>query len=115
MKYLTSNNYRRSPLVQDGLGIACDLTVELPSTVLNFRLATRYETLFNGLYAEPVNEIIMGSIEREVVPRPIAEANKSAKRKNATHHGNLPKTRTVKPVDIYVGFYSLVIKMCKMY
>ena len=36
---------------------------------------------------EPVNEIILGSMEREDVPHPIAEPNKSAKIKNATHHG----------------------------
>ena len=44
---LTSTNYRRSPLVQVGLEIACLVTVTIPGTIINQLLIERYKQLVN--------------------------------------------------------------------
>ena len=58
---LTRTNYRRSPLVQGGLEIACKVTVRMPGTVRNHLLLDRYTELVSTLYAEPKEEVIIGS------------------------------------------------------
>ena len=58
---LNTTNYRRSPLVQGGLEIACKVTVRMPGTIKNHMLMDRYLELVRTLYAEPKDEIILGS------------------------------------------------------
>ena len=58
---LTTTNYRRSPLVQGGLEIACKVTVRLPGTVKNHLLMDIYSELVTALYAEPKEEVVLGS------------------------------------------------------
>ena len=58
---LTSMQYRRSPLVQGGLEIACKIIVRMPGTVRNHMLIDKYMVLVQGLYTEQKNEVIMGS------------------------------------------------------
>ena len=58
---LNTTNYRRSPLVQGGLEIACKVTVRVPGTIKNYMLMDRYLELVRTLYAEPKDEIILGS------------------------------------------------------
>ena len=58
---LNTANYRRSPLVQGGLEIACNVTVRTPGTIKNHMLMDRYLEPVRTLYAEPKDEIILGS------------------------------------------------------
>ena len=58
---LTTTDYRRSPLVQGGLEIACKVTVKMPGTIRNHMLMDRYLESVRSLYAEPKNEVILGS------------------------------------------------------
>ena len=58
---LTTTDYRRSPLVQGGLETACKVTVKMPGTIRNHMLMDRYLELVRSLYAEPNNEVILGS------------------------------------------------------
>lgn len=58
---LTSEHYRRSPLVQGGMEIACKLTASIPGTCINLLLLERYKKLIQDTYTEPQNEEILGS------------------------------------------------------
>ena len=60
---VSSNHYCCSPLVQGGLEIPCRLSVKLAvATIKNTMLVDRYKQILEGLYEEPSEEIIMGSI-----------------------------------------------------
>ena len=58
---LTTANYRRSPLVQGGLEIACKVTARMAGTVRNHVLLERYMKLVTELYADPKEEVVLGS------------------------------------------------------
>ena len=57
---LSTTHYRRSPLVQGGLEIACKVSVKMPGTIKNHLLMDRYFELVRSLYTEPKNEVILG-------------------------------------------------------
>ena len=59
---LTSRHYRRSPLVQVGIEIKCEVVINSRATVLQSRLAARYLKLIQNLYTEPVEERVMGEL-----------------------------------------------------
>ena len=42
---LTSDHYRRSPLVQGGIKIACKVTMSVPGTCINLPLVERFKKL----------------------------------------------------------------------
>ena len=54
-------HYRRSPLVQGGLEVPCELTIAMIGSVVNHLLLFRYESLFKELYVEPEDEEIVGT------------------------------------------------------
>ena len=56
---LTSTDYRRYPLVQGGLEIACKVIVKLPRTVRNHLLMDRYVEIVKVNYIEPKHEVIL--------------------------------------------------------
>ena len=58
---ITSTDYRRSPLVQGGLEIACKVIVKLPGTVRNHLLMDRYVKIVKVNYIEPKHKVILGS------------------------------------------------------
>ena len=58
---LTSNHYRRSPLVQGGLEIPCEVTIRMPATIKNHMVVDRFKELLNEFYTEPQEEEILGS------------------------------------------------------
>ena len=58
---LTSNHYRRSPLVQGGLEIPCEVTIRMPATIKNHMVVERFKELLNEVYIEPQEEEILGS------------------------------------------------------
>ena len=59
---LTSRHYRRSPLIQGGLEIKCEVVINSRATVLQSRLTARYLELTQNLYNEPVEERVMGEL-----------------------------------------------------
>ena len=59
---LTSRHCRRSPLVQGGLEIKCKVVINSRATVLQSRLTAHYLELIQNLYAEPVEERVMGEL-----------------------------------------------------
>ena len=63
---LSTTHYRRSPLVQGGLEIACKVSVKMPGTIKNHLLMDRYFELVRSLYTEPKNEVFLGSFLRPV-------------------------------------------------
>ena len=58
---LTSEHYRRSPIVEGGMEIACKVTGKRPGTSLNILLMGKYTQLVQQLYIRPKNEEILGS------------------------------------------------------
>ena len=58
---LTSEHYRRSPLVQGGLEIPCKVTVTIPGTCANLLVMEKYKQLVDELYVQPKEEQIIGS------------------------------------------------------
>jgi len=57
---LTSRHYRRSPLVQGGMEIACLVTARIPATKKNTEIAELYIELVKERYTEPKEEDILG-------------------------------------------------------
>ena len=79
---LTSSNYRRSPLVQGGLEIACKVTVKMAGTIKNHMLVEKYMQLVTELYVEPKEEVVLGSFlikSREAIAQPVASKKKNDK------------------------------------
>ena len=58
---LTSTHYIKSPLVQGGMRIPCQVTVEMSSTLKNGQLLDRLIELVEAVYSEPTPPIILGS------------------------------------------------------
>ena len=58
---LSTTHYRRSPLVQGGLEIACKVSVKMPGTIKNHLLMDRYFELVRLRYTEPKNKVILRS------------------------------------------------------
>ena len=60
---LSSNHYRRSPLVQGGLEIACRVIVKMRATKLNQRLSEHYMQLVAQIYSDPAEDTVVGHIQ----------------------------------------------------
>ena len=58
---IRGKHYRRSPLVQGGLEIPCDVTISMISSVLNHLLLAEYESLLKELCVEPKDEETVGT------------------------------------------------------
>ena len=58
---LTSTHYRKSPLVQGGMEIPCQVTVEIIATLKNGQLLDRLIEPVEVVYSEPTLPIILGS------------------------------------------------------
>jgi len=90
---LSSTHFRRSPLVQGGLEIACKVVVRMPATVKNHMIMDRYVELVKNRYTEPKDEVVLGSFLVSV-PRPIVNAVKTNQKKKTL------KRKSEKTVDI---------------
>lgn len=86
---LTSRHYRRSPLVQGGLEIACQLTVKLPGTIKNHMIMDRYKELVLNMYTEPKDEEILGSFLVSI-QEPLSSSKKSSFPRKRKIAKNLP-------------------------
>lgn len=58
---ITGRHYRRSPLVQGGLEVPCQIKITMVGSIINHVLMARYEELLNELYTEPKEEEIIGT------------------------------------------------------
>ena len=56
---LTSKNFRRSPLVQGGLEIACKVTIKMLATRKTHMNLDRFKELVKDYYTEPTDEEIL--------------------------------------------------------
>ena len=88
---LTSRHYRRSPSVQGGLEIKCEVVINSRATVLQSRLTARYLELIQNLYTEPVEERVMRELVFNfvmtlppMVNMPVLPTLKKRKRKATT-------------------------------
>ena len=85
---LTSTDYRRSPLVQGGLEIACKVIVNLPGTVRNhLLLMDGYVEIVKVNYIEPKHEVILGSF----LNKSSTAAQPTNKKRNTSSTNNLKK------------------------
>ena len=71
---LTSDHYRRSPLIQGGLEIQCGVSITMPGSIRNHMMLDRYSHIVNAQYCEPQNEIIIGNFVLPDVNQVTAEA-----------------------------------------
>ena len=102
---LISEHYRRSPLVQGGMEIACKVTVSIPGTCVNLLLMERYKQLITETYSEPKNEEVLGSYKNAQEYKETEEASKPVPRKKKEK--NVKKTE-VKTKDIR-NFFNPVV------
>ena len=101
---LNTTNYRRSPLVQGGLEIACKVTVRMPGTIKNHMLMDGYLELVSTLYAEPKDEIILRSFLSPLdVPCP--STNNEGRKKEKCP---IPKKKQKPNRDIWIMFLQNV-------
>ena len=93
---LTSEHYRRSSLVQEGLKIPCKVSAIMPGTVSNLLVLEKYWQLVEDLYTEPKNEEILGSFLHAIVTdhRP-PPAKKNTKIKKAVP-SNVPEHKDIR-------------------
>ena len=93
---LTSEHYRRPPLVQGGLEIPCKVSVTMPGTISNLLVMEKYWQLVEELYTEPKNEEILGSFLHAIVTdqRP-PPAKKNTKIKKAVP-SNVPEHKDIR-------------------
>ena len=102
---LSSTNYRRSPLVQGGLEIACEITVKMPATIKSHMILDRYKELINDYYIEPKDEEILGSflaIGSHGPPGRLKEATSERKKKKRSDpERNLPDIREMFQSQIH--------------
>ena len=47
-------HYRRSPLIQGGLEVPCEIKITMLGSIINHHLLVRYESLLKGLNIEPI-------------------------------------------------------------
>ena len=58
---LTSEHYRRSPLVQGGIEISCLMRSLIPGTRVNLLVLERFKAIISKSYTKPKEETILGS------------------------------------------------------
>ena len=98
---LSSTNYRRSPLIQGGLEISCDIIVTMPETIDNQLILEKYKKLVCEKYAEPKEEVIIGSfLERNVIAQTGPSTIQNQQKTNILTN-NKKKADKKKPVSSY--------------
>ena len=81
---LSSTNYRRSPLIQGGPEIPCDVIVTMLAVIDNQLILEKYKKLVCKKYAEPKEEVIIGSFfKQNVITQTFIKNSKSTKNKRS--------------------------------
>ena len=101
---LSSTNYRRSPLIQRSLEIPCDVIVAMPGTIDNQFKLEKYKKLLCEKYAEPKEEVIIGSFHETNV---IAQTSPSTIQNQQNR--NIP-TNNKKKADKKINISSYDIR-----
>lgn len=116
---LTSDHYRRSPLVQGGMEIACKVIAFMPATCINLALMGKYKQLIEDSYTEPQKEEILGSYlnrieeEEEYHPQHTTK-RKSVKRKEVATKAEAKDIRKFfAPVSTVSSTKRCKSKTCK--
>ena len=81
---LTGTHYRRSPLFQGGLEISCLVPVTSPGSIKGHMLVQRYQQMAEELYCVQKEEVIMGSIFKQIVSTEDEPRVKKKKKTSAT-------------------------------
>ena len=98
---LSSANYWRSPLIQGGLEISCGIIVTMPGTIDNQLISEKYKKLVCEKYAEPKEEVIIGSfLERNVIAQTGPSTIQNQQKTNIPTN-NKKKADKKKPVSSY--------------
>ena len=97
---LSSEHYRKSPLFQGGLEIACIITVRMSGTVRNHMVIEQYKEIVERLYCEPKNEVVIGcflenSIENVTLLGGPSNKNKKTDNKKPPNKKPPPKSRDI--------------------
>ena len=58
---IRGRHYSRSPLVQSGLEVPCEIKITMVVSIINHHPLVRYESLLKELYIEPKDEEIIGT------------------------------------------------------
>ena len=77
---IRGQHYRRSPLVQGGLEVPCEITISMIGSVVNHLLLVRYEKLLKELYTEPKEEEIVATF-LSLEPNKLAEREQSTRQR----------------------------------
>ena len=100
---LTSDCYRRSPLVQGGMEIACKVTASILGTCINLLLVERYKKLLEDNYTGPKKEEILGSYLNQHEEKGNQDPREIVRKRKE----KIPKKKEVKTKDIYQFFSSV--------
>ena len=99
---LSSTNYRRSPLIQGGLEIPCNVIVTMPGTIDNQLILEKYKKLVIEKYTEPKEEVIIGSFPENVIAQPGPSTAQKQQKSNVNNLvNNKKKAEKKKPVASY--------------
>ena len=52
--------------MQGGLEIACEVVARMPATIKNHMIMDRYLEMVHEFYAEPENEVVLGSFLKSI-------------------------------------------------
>ena len=67
---LSSQHYRRPPLVQGGLEIECEVVIDSRATMLQSKLTARYLDLVKDIYTEPTEDRAVGNLFNFIMTLP---------------------------------------------
>ena len=98
---LSSTDYRRSPLIQGGLEIPCDVIVTMPGAIDNQLILEKYKKLVCEKYAEPKEEVVIGSfLEPDVIAQTGPSTIQNQQKANVPTN-NKKKADKKKPISSY--------------
>ena len=103
---LSSEHYRKSPLFQRGLEIACIITVTMPGTVRNHMVIERYKEIVERFYCEPKNEVVIGRFLENTIGNVTPLAGPSNKKKKTDNKKPPNKKPPPKSRDIRAMFFA---------
>ena len=76
---LSSTSYRRSPLVQGGLEIPCQVSISMPATCKNNQIIEKFKEMVDVLYVVPDGSAVIGSFLHHTVDN--TSVNKQQKKR----------------------------------
>ena len=91
---LSSEHYRRSPLVQGGLELESQAAIEIQAIILQVILTSRCQDLFKDLYTEPTEDTAVENLFNFVMALPPTVVKQQApgkkKKKSASTSTSTP-------------------------